>query len=51
VDLKLTEEELGQLDAATTLTPVYPNWYIQNFVDSATAEALGRGRSDKRDFR
>jgi aryl-alcohol dehydrogenase-like predicted oxidoreductase len=42
MDLKLTEEELGQLDAATILTPVYPNWYIQNFVDSATAEALGK---------
>ena len=39
-DLRLTPEELTELDAATALSPVYPNWFIDNLADRPAAEAL-----------
>jgi aryl-alcohol dehydrogenase-like predicted oxidoreductase len=40
VDLKLTEADIAELDAATPLAPVYPNWFIENLADRSTAQAL-----------
>jgi aryl-alcohol dehydrogenase-like predicted oxidoreductase len=40
-DLVLAAEEIAALDAATTLAPVYPNWFNDNLADAAVAEALG----------
>jgi aryl-alcohol dehydrogenase-like predicted oxidoreductase len=41
VDLKLTDAEIAELDAATPLAPVYPNWFIENLADRPTAQVLG----------
>jgi aryl-alcohol dehydrogenase-like predicted oxidoreductase len=41
VDLKLAEADIAEMDAATPLAPVYPNWFIENLTDRATAQALG----------
>jgi aryl-alcohol dehydrogenase-like predicted oxidoreductase len=41
VDLKLAEADIAELDAATPLAPVYPNWFIENLTDRPTAQALG----------
>jgi aryl-alcohol dehydrogenase-like predicted oxidoreductase len=40
VDLTLTEAEIAELDAATPLAPVYPNWFIENLADRPIAQAL-----------
>jgi len=40
-DLVLTEAEMLQLDAATPLAPVYPNWFIDRLADQQFAQALG----------
>jgi aryl-alcohol dehydrogenase-like predicted oxidoreductase len=40
VNLKLTRSELADLDAATRLAPVYPNWFSERLVDDALAKAL-----------
>ncbi len=40
VNVKLSEEEVAALDAATALAPVYPNWFIDNLADRPVAEAL-----------
>jgi aryl-alcohol dehydrogenase-like predicted oxidoreductase len=43
VDLKLTSAELSELDAATTLEPVYPNWFTDKIsADQPLVEALKR---------
>jgi aryl-alcohol dehydrogenase-like predicted oxidoreductase len=42
-DLKLSAEEVAELDAATPLAPVYPNWFIDRLLDRPVADAL-RGR-------
>ena len=44
VNVKLTAEELAELDAATPLAPVYPNWFNDTLVDRPLADALA-GRS------
>jgi aryl-alcohol dehydrogenase-like predicted oxidoreductase len=44
VDVKLSEADLAELDVATALAPVYPNWFIQNLVDQPVAKALGTGQ-------
>jgi aryl-alcohol dehydrogenase-like predicted oxidoreductase len=41
VDLMLAEADIAELDAATPLAPVYPNWFIENLADRPTAQALG----------
>jgi aryl-alcohol dehydrogenase-like predicted oxidoreductase len=41
VDLKLAEADIAEVDAATPLAPVYPNWFIENLADRPTAQALG----------
>jgi aryl-alcohol dehydrogenase-like predicted oxidoreductase len=41
-DLKLTDAEVAELDAATPLPPVYPNWFNANLVDQPVAQALAR---------
>jgi aryl-alcohol dehydrogenase-like predicted oxidoreductase len=40
VSVALTLEEVGALDAATALAPVYPNWFIDNLADKPVVEAL-----------
>lgn len=40
--IKLSAEEVAELDAATPLAPVYPNWFIDNLADQPAVEALGR---------
>jgi len=40
--ITLTEAELAELDAATALSPVYPNWFIERLQDQVTAKALAR---------
>ena len=42
VDVKLTPAELAELDAATPLAAVYPNWFNDNLVDRPLLEALRR---------
>lgn len=41
-DLTLSAEALADLDGATVLPPVYPNWYIAALEDEATATAVAR---------
>jgi len=38
--LALTGAEIADLDAATPLPPVYPNRFVDNFVDKPTIQAL-----------
>jgi aryl-alcohol dehydrogenase-like predicted oxidoreductase len=40
VAVKLSEEEIKVLDAATIPAPVYPNWFIDNLADAKMKEAL-----------
>jgi hypothetical protein len=40
-DLVLTGAEIGELDAATPLLPVHPNWFIENLADQPSLKALG----------
>jgi aryl-alcohol dehydrogenase-like predicted oxidoreductase len=42
VDVKLTAAELADLEQATPLAAVYPNWFNDNLVDRPLAEALQR---------
>jgi aryl-alcohol dehydrogenase-like predicted oxidoreductase len=44
VDVSLSKEELAELDAATTIMPVYPNWFIQNLADQPIADALATAK-------
>jgi aryl-alcohol dehydrogenase-like predicted oxidoreductase len=44
VDVSFSPAELAELDAATALAPVYPNWFIQNVGDKAVADALATKR-------
>jgi aryl-alcohol dehydrogenase-like predicted oxidoreductase len=41
-DVTLTAADLRELDEATPLPPVYPNWYVDGLVDEPTAAALRR---------
>jgi hypothetical protein len=42
--LRLSEDEVAALDAATSLPPVYPYWFNAKLVDQPTQEALAGGR-------
>jgi hypothetical protein len=33
--------DIAQLDAATPLAPVYPNWFIDRLTDQQIAQTLG----------
>jgi aryl-alcohol dehydrogenase-like predicted oxidoreductase len=39
-DVALTTAEIATLDAATSLSPVYPNWFIDKLTDQAVTQAL-----------
>jgi aryl-alcohol dehydrogenase-like predicted oxidoreductase len=41
-DLKLSEADIAELNAATTPAAVYPNWFIDNLADQPLRTALGR---------
>ena len=41
-NVSLSEAELAELDAATELSPVCPNWFIERLQDQATAKAIAR---------
>ncbi len=41
VDVELTQADVALLDGATPLPLVYPNWYIDGFMDQATLAAVG----------
>jgi aryl-alcohol dehydrogenase-like predicted oxidoreductase len=40
-DLKLSEEEVAELDAITAPTPLYPNWFNANLIDAKQKAAIG----------
>ncbi|MGI9004164.1 MAG: aldo/keto reductase [Pseudonocardia sp.] len=42
-DIQLAAEDVAELDAATPLPLVYPNWYIDNLTDQPVAAALDGG--------
>jgi aryl-alcohol dehydrogenase-like predicted oxidoreductase len=42
VDLALSEADIAELDAATPLAPVYPNWFNENLADRPVVQALAR---------
>jgi aryl-alcohol dehydrogenase-like predicted oxidoreductase len=42
-ELRLTAAELGELDEATKLAPVYPNWFSDRLIDEPSQKALSRG--------
>ncbi len=42
VDVTLTVAELAELDAATALPPVYPNWFSERLSDTQLEQALAR---------
>ena len=39
--MRLSPEEVQQLDGATTPRPIYPNWFQERTLDARTKEALG----------
>jgi aryl-alcohol dehydrogenase-like predicted oxidoreductase len=41
-DVRLTAEEVADLDAQTSMPPVYPNWLSQMMIDPLIAKALDR---------
>jgi aryl-alcohol dehydrogenase-like predicted oxidoreductase len=41
VDVKLSDAEIAELDAATAPTPLYPNWFNTNLLDAKHKAALG----------
>jgi aryl-alcohol dehydrogenase-like predicted oxidoreductase len=47
LDVILSEAELSQLDAATALKPVYPNWFIDGSVDQPMAKAIAGNGADE----
>jgi aryl-alcohol dehydrogenase-like predicted oxidoreductase len=44
VNVKLSSEELAQLDAATSPLAVYPNWFLDGLADQPSAQALASMR-------
>lgn len=40
-DIELSAQQAQDLDAASALAPVYPNWFIERMVDKAIAQAVG----------
>lgn len=47
-DLKLSTEEVAELDQATAPTPIYPNWFHERTWDITAADALRRGLPSRR---
>jgi aryl-alcohol dehydrogenase-like predicted oxidoreductase len=41
VEVKLSDSEVAELDAATAPTPIYPNWFNTNLLDAKHKTALG----------
>lgn len=44
-ELHLTHEDIAELDAATPLPPVYPNWFNDGLTDQPVSHALAASRS------
>ncbi|HEU4531415.1 MAG TPA: aldo/keto reductase [Steroidobacteraceae bacterium] len=42
LDVSLTPAVLAELDAATALAPVYPNWFNDRLVDATVRDAIAR---------
>ena len=42
LDVSLTPALLAELDAATSLAPVYPNWFNDTLVDATVRDAIAR---------
>jgi aryl-alcohol dehydrogenase-like predicted oxidoreductase len=42
VDIRLSEDDIALLDAATPLSVVYPNWFLDAMADQQTHDALKR---------
>ena len=40
--VNLSDADVGELDSATPLTPVYPNWFIDKLADPAVNSAIAR---------
>jgi len=43
-EVRLTSAQLAELDAATPLPAVYPNWFINNLTDQSVAQELEKSR-------
>ena len=41
LEIRLSQEEMAELDRLSAAPPVYPNWFNQNIRDTRAAEALG----------
>jgi aryl-alcohol dehydrogenase-like predicted oxidoreductase len=41
LEIRLSQEEMAELDRLSAAPPVYPNWFNQNIKDTRAAEALG----------
>lgn len=39
-DLYLSSADIGELDAATPLIPVYPDWFVDQMADQPVSQAL-----------
>jgi aryl-alcohol dehydrogenase-like predicted oxidoreductase len=47
-DVTLTAEQIADLNAATALAPVYPNWFSERLGDTQLVDALaGRAKSHR----
>jgi aryl-alcohol dehydrogenase-like predicted oxidoreductase len=42
-DVRLSPEELAELDQATAPTPIYPNWFHEKTIDATASNALNNG--------
>jgi diketogulonate reductase-like aldo/keto reductase len=42
-DLKLSAEEVAELDQATAPMPIYPNWFHEKTLDVTASDALRKG--------
>ncbi len=42
IDVSLTPAQVAELDSATSLAPVYPNWFNDTLVDAAVRDATTR---------
>lgn len=47
-EVRLTDEQVKQLDAASALPPTYPGWFLDRFMDKRVEKALASRRTSDR---